>query len=289
MRKIAYAVRNVSEVFLMHEELAKKIEQMMPILNEKQLRRYLGSEAEALGHGGIAIVSRISGKSRNTIVAGIKENNMPGSNTERIRKRGGGRKPIKEKHPEITEKIERIVRDATFGNPENPLSHTTKSTRKIKRILNEQEYKIGHNVVADILDELGYSLQLNQKMLQVGDEHPDRDRQFKFINDKAKLFLSTGDPVISIDAKKKELVGNFKNNGSTYNKSKSPTKVLDHDFPLKELGKVTPYGVYDINSNEGFVNLGISKDTAEFAVESVSRWWLTLGKNTYPLSFPVNN
>jgi len=263
-------------------ELTRKIEQMMPILNEKQLRRYLGSEAQALGRGGIAIVSKISGKSRNTIVAGIKENNMPESDTERVRKSGGGRKSIKEKHPEISGKIERIVRDDTYGNPENPLSYTTKSTRKIKNILNEQQYEIGHNVVADILDELGYSLQLNQKMLQVGDEHPDRDKQFKFINDKAKLWLSTGDPVISIDAKKKELVGNFKNNGSIYNKSKNPTKVLDHDFPLKELGKVTPYGVYDNSRNEGFVNLGISKDTAEFALESVSRWWLTVGKNTYP-------
>jgi Rhodopirellula transposase. len=265
----------------MHTELAKKIEQMMPILNEKQLRRYLGSEAEALGRGGIAIVSKISGKSRNTIVAGIKENNMPESSTDRVRKSGGGRKSIKEKYPNITEVIESIVTDSTFGNPENPLIYTTKSTRKIMQILNEKEYEIGHNVVADILEELGYSLQLNQKMLQVGEEHPDRDIQFKFINEKVKLFLNSGDPVISIDAKKKELVGNFKNNGSVYNKSKNPTKVLDHDFPLKELGKVTPYGVYDINRNEGFVNLGVSKDTAEFAVESLSRWWLTVGKNTY--------
>ena len=266
----------------MHTELARKIEQMMPILNEKQQRRYLGSEAEALGRGGIALVSRISGKSKNTIVAGIKENNKAESETERIRKSGGGRKSIKTKYPEIAEEIERIVRDSTFGNPESPLVYTTKSTRKIKQALNEKEYEIGHNVVADILEELGYSLQLNQKMLQIGEEHPDRDKQFGYINNKAKLFLMSGDPVISIDAKKKELVGNFKNNGRTYNKSKNPTKVLDHDFPLKELGKVIPYGVYDINRNEGFVNLGISKDTSEFAVESISRWWLTVGKNTYP-------
>ena len=137
-------------------------------------------------------------------------------------------------------------------------------------------------MVANILEELGYSLQLNQKMLQVGEEHPDRDNQFKYINSKTKQFLESGDPVISIDAKKKELVGNFKNNGRTYNEKKSPTKVLDHDFPLKELGKVIPYGIYDVNRNEGFVNLGISKDTSEFAVESISRWWLTVGKNTYP-------
>jgi hypothetical protein len=266
----------------MYEILEKKIQKMMPLLNEKQLRRYLGSEAEVLGYGGIGIVSRISGKSRNTIVAGIKENKSGENDGGGIRKTGGGRKSIKENFPEILKVIGRIVSDSTFGNPENPLTYTTKSTRKIKQILNEQGYKIGHNVVADILEELGYSLQLNQKMLQIGEEHPDRNLQFEFINGKAKRFLKSGHPVISVDAKKKENVGNFINNGRTYRKSKNPTKVLDHDFPIKELGKVTPYGVYDINKNEGFVNLGISKDTPEFAVESISRWWLTIGKNTYP-------
>lgn len=266
----------------MDDKLEKKIRKMMPILNEKQLRQYLGSEAEALGFGGIEIVSKISGKSRNTIVAGIKENNSSDEYTERIRRSGGGRKSVKMKQPQIVDEIENIVNDTTFGNPENPLTYTTKSTRKIQQILNEKEYEIGHNVVADILEELGYSLQLNQKMLQVGDAHPDRNSQFEFINDKAKQFLKSGDPVISIDSKKKELVGNFKNNGATYNKKKKPTKVLDHDFPLKNLGKVTPYGIYDISQNEGFVNLGISKDTAEFAVESIARWWLTIGRNTYP-------
>ena len=266
----------------MYETLEKKMQQVIPLLNEKQLRRYLGSEAEALGHGGIGIVSRISGKSRNTIVAGMKENKSGAESADGIRKAGGGRKSIKEKYPEIPKMIEAIVSDSTFGNPENPLTYTTKSTRKIKQILNEKGYEIGHNVVADILEELGYSLQLNQKMLQIGEEHPDRNAQFEFINDKAKQFLMSGVPVISIDAKKKQNVGNFKNNGSTYRKSKKPTKVLDHDFPIKELGKVTPYGVYDISRNEGFVNLGISKDTPEFAIESISRWWLTIGKNTYP-------
>jgi len=266
----------------MYDVLERKIQQMMPLLDEKQLRRYLGSEAEALGHGGIAIVSRISGKARNTIVAEIRENKSGNNSAVGVRKAGGGRKSIREKHPEIPEIIESIVSDSTFGNPENPLTYTTKSTRKIKQILNDQGYEIGHNVVGDILEELGYSLQLNQKMLQIGEEHPDRNVQFEFINNKAKEFLKAGIPVISIDAKKKENLGNFINNGRIYRKSKDPVKVLDHDFPIKELGKVTPYGVYDINRNEGFVNLGISKDTAEFAVESISRWWLTLGKNTYP-------
>lgn len=268
----------------MYENLEKKIRQMMPLLNEKQLRRYLGSEAEALGHGGIAIVSRISGKARNTIVAGIKENKSGNGDTNRVRKTGGGRKAVKEKHPEIPEMIKRVVGDTTFGSPENPLSYTTKSTRKIKQLLNDQGYEIGHNVVGDILEGLGYSLQLNQKMLQIGEEHPDRNTQFEFINSKAREFLKAGLPVISIDAKKKENIGNFKNNGRVYRQGKDPIKVLDHDFPLKELGKVTPFGVYDISRNEGFVNLGISKDTPQFAVESVSRWWLTLGQNTYPES-----
>jgi len=266
----------------MYEALEKKIRQMIPLLNEKQLRRYLGSEAEVLGHGGVGIVSRISGKSRNTIVAGMKENKNKEDQIDGIRKAGGGRKSIKEKHPEIMKMIECAVSDTTFGNPENPLTYTTKSTRKIMQILNEKGYEIGHNVVADILEELGYSLQLNQKMLQIGVSHPDRNAQFEFINDKAKRFLKSGMPVISIDAKKKENVGNFINNGRMYRKSKDPAKVLDHDFPIQELGKVTPYGVYDISRNEGFVNLGLSKDTPEFAVESISRWWLTIGRNTYP-------
>jgi hypothetical protein len=267
--------------FLVYGILESKIKQMMPKLNEKQLRQYLGSEAEALGRGGIAAIARISGKPRNTIVAGIKENRS-GENTERIRRDGGGRKSIKVKYPEISKLIEEIVSDTTFGNPENPLSYTTKSTRKIKRIVNDKEYEIGYDVVGNILKELGYSLHLNQKMLQVGAEHPDRDKQFQFINSKAKRFLKAGNPVISIDAKKKENIGNFINGGRAYSKKKEPIKVLDHDFPIKELGKVIPYGIYDIGRNEGFVNLGISSDTSEFAVESISRWWLTLGKNTYP-------
>ena len=266
----------------MYDVLENKIKRMMPKLNEKQLRQYLGSEAEALGRGGIAIIARISGKSRNTIVTGIRENRSEEDTTERIRRIGGGRKSIKAKHPDIPTGIEKIVNDTTFGNPENPLSYTTKSTRKIQRILNEKEYEIGHDVIADMLKDMGYSLQLNQKMLQVGEEHPDRDEQFRFINSEAKRFLKEDVPVISIDAKKKEKVGNFVNNGKTYRKKKDPIKVLDHDFPIKELGKVTPYGIYDIGRNEGFVNLGISSDTSEFAVESISRWWLTLGKNTYP-------
>ena len=212
----------------------------------------------------------------------MKENKEGKDGVARVRKAGGGRKPITEIYPQITEEIENIVKDSTFGNPGNPLSYTTKSTRKIQRLLYEKGYAVGHDVIADILKALGYSLQLNQKMLQVGKAHPDRNSQFEFINGKAKRFFKSGSPVISIDAKKKELVGNFKNNGRAYALKRRPIKVLDHDFPLEALGKVTPYGIYDINKNAGFVNLGISKDTPEFAVESISRWWLTVGKTTYP-------
>ena len=193
----------------MYEILERKIKQMMSRLNEKQLRQYLGSEAGAIGRGGIAIISKISGKSRNTIVKGMKENHSGEDVTERIRRAGGGRKSIKEKYPDITKEIEKIVDDGTFGNPENPLSYTTKSTRKIQEILNGKGYEIGYDVVANILKELGYSLQLNQKMLQTGEEHPDRDKQFCFIKNKVKKMLKAGVPVISIDAKKKENIGNF--------------------------------------------------------------------------------
>jgi hypothetical protein len=264
------------------ETLEKKIKQMMGILNERQVRQYLGSEAEALGRGGIAAISRISGKARNTIAAGIKDNHSGDNLGKRARRVGGGRKRIRDKNPEVVREIERIVSVDTFGNPEKVLSYTTKSLRKIEGVLQEKGHNVGYDVVSDILKELGYSLQLDQKMLQTGEAHIDRDMQFRFINDKAESFMKQGEPVISVDTKKKELVGNFKNNGRAYNREKNPTKVMDHDFPLKELGKVAPYGVYDIKKNEGFVNLGTSSDTAEFAVESIMRRWQTLGKGTYP-------
>ena len=261
----------------------ERIQRILPYLNEKQRRLFLGNEAKSYGRGGVQKVHEITKVSKTTIIQGKKEIENSDPNEKRIRKPGGGRKKATEKIPKLAEEIESIVSESTYGNPENPLRYTTQSTTKIAKILeDEKEIKVSHDVVGSILEELDYSLQLNQKMLQVNEPHPDRDEQFKYINEKASSFLSAGEPVISIDAKKKESIGNFKNNGSEYRKNKDPRKVLDHDFPIKELGKVTPYGVYDIGNNEGFVNLGISKDTAEFAVESISRWWLTIGKNTYP-------
>lgn len=265
----------------MDSGLATKINTMLPLLDERQKRIFLALEANALGHGGVKLIHEISGVSQTTIIRGKKE--LSGSvDSGHIRKPGGGRKKVTQKYANIKEEIEKIVADKTYGNPENPLTWTTKSLRNLKDQLQEKGYEVNHDTVGKILKELGYSLQQNRKMLQLGESHPDRDEQFKFINQKSGEFIEQNQPVISVDTKKKELVGNFINGGAEYNKKKTPTQVLDHDFPIKELGKVAPYGVYDISRNEGFVNLGISHDTSEFAVESILRWWQTLGVNTYP-------
>jgi transposase len=262
---------------------ANRILTILPFLDERQKRLFLGVEAKALGHGGVKQIYELTGASMTTIIQGKKdlENGIdiePG----RIRKSGGGRKSAPDNYCNLKEKIKAIVEDATYGDPEKTLSWTTKSLRNIHEILLADGIEVSHVTIGGILKEMGYSLQMNQKMLQAGTPHPDRDSQFRYINKKSGEFINKGVPVISVDTKKKELVGNFKNGGAEYNKKKNPTKVLDHDFPLKELGKVAPYGIYDITRNEGFVNLGISHDTAEFAVYSILRWWQTLGKNTYP-------
>jgi len=260
-----------------------RIKTMLPLLNEKQRRIYLAAEAESMGTGGLKAVHELTGVSKTTIIKGKKEIEKGYDiDDERIRKSGGGRKLAASKYENIKEEIEKIVGNDTLGNPENVILWTTKSLRNIEKILREKGFEISHDTVGNLLKELGYSLQLNQKMLQTGVPHPDRDAQFEFINNKSGEFIKKGQPVISVDTKKKELIGNLKNSGAEYSKKKNPTKVLDHDFPIKELGKVASYGVYDISRNEGFVNLGISHDTAEFAVESILRWWQTLGKNTYP-------
>jgi transposase len=259
-----------------------QIRTMLPLLDEKQKRIYLATEAAGLGHGGVKAVHDLTGVSKTTIIRGKKELQEGDIEQSRVRKSGGGRKTIVQKYDGIKDEIDRIVGIDTCGDPERVLCWTTKSLRNIENALQEKGFDISHDTIGNLLRDMGYSLQQNQKMLQVGAPHPDRDAQFRFIGKKCAEFIRQGLPVISVDTKKKELIGNFKNNGAEYSKKKNPTKVLDHDFPLKELGKVAPYGIYDINRNEGFVNLGISHDTAEFAVESILRWWLTLGRNTYP-------
>ena len=263
-----------------------RIKTMLPLLNEKQRRFFLASEALSYGYGGITKVSEISGVSIPTIRQGINEIRT-GQSIEngRIRKAGGGRKSVEDIYPEILERICEIVVGNTYGSPDKALSWTTLSLKDIQRLLfDKYEIKVSYRTVGDLLEKLGYSKQANQKMLQVGTPNPNRNEQFEYINDKVKQFTDAGDPVISVDTKKKENLGQFKNNGQEYRKKKDPRKVLDHDFPIPELGKVSPYGIYVINSNTGFVNLGTSHDTAEFAVESISRWWETIGKNTFPNS-----
>ena len=260
----------------MDTKLSEHINQVLSWLDEDQRRKFLASEAISLGRGGIQEISAISGVHRNTIAAGIKELSNPDatpldSDTKkrRIRAKGAGRKPITVTQPGIKEALERLVDPETYGNPMNPLRWTTKSLRNLQKEIQAEGYTVGYDKVGDLLRDLGYSLHQNQKMRQVGTESPDRDAQFKHINNTAKQYMVAGDPVISIDRKKKENVGNFKNNGTEYRPKKNPIRVLDHDFPLLEPGKAAPYGVYDIASNEGFVNVGISADTAQFAVNSI--------------------
>jgi len=253
-------------------------------LNEMQRRQYAATLAKTYGYGGATIVHEITGLSLNTITAGKKElEGKKDLHAGRIRKQGGGPKYVEEKYPDIKESVKDIVDGSTYGNPEKVLSWTTESLRSIQKALVERyNIKASHVTVGAILESLDYSKQANQKMLQVGEPHPDRNTQFAFIDKKAKEFIKLGEPVISVDTKKKENIGNFKNPGQEYRPKKDPHKVLDHDFPIKELGKIAPYGVYNLNHNIGFVNVGTSRDTAEFAVESISRWWEVVGKHTFP-------
>lgn len=259
-------------------------ESMKSQLNEMQRRQYAATLAQAYGYGGATVVHEVTGVSLNTITAGKKEMVVQHENqTGRVRKEGGGRKWIEEKHPDIQKYVQGIVDSSTYGTPVKVLSWTTESLRSIQSALAERHgISASHMTIGSILESLGYSKQANQKMQQVGKPHPDRNAQFEFINAKAEAYIKAGEPVISVDTKKKENIGNFKNAGQEYRRSKDPRKVLDHDFPLKELGKIAPYGVYNLNHNVGFVNVGTSHDTAEFAVESISRWWGVVGKNTFP-------
>jgi transposase len=259
-----------------------RIMSMLPFLDERQRRVYLAAEVQGLGRGGLKKVHELTGVSKTTIIKGSKELSGGGAEPGRVRRSGGGRKAATEKHTGIEAEIEAMLDGGTAGSPERVLLWTTKSLRNIAGALKEKGYDISHDTVGNILRSMGYSLQQNQKMLQLGEPHPDRGAQFEHISGKCAEFIAVGLPVISVDTKKKELVGNFKNGGAEWRPGKSPVKVLDHDFPIAELGKVAPYGVYDISRNEGFVNLGLSHDTAEFAVASIMRWWLTIGANAYP-------
>jgi len=252
-----------------------------PVLKENDRRLFYGIVADNLGFGGTSFVAEVTGSSRNTVASGIDDIDKPRDG--RIRKKGGGRKSAAEKNCELLEKVEDTVRESTYGNPMDPLTWTTLSLREISEELKKRYgIDVSHTTVGTLLEMLGYSKQKNQKMLQVGKEHPDRDKQFRHINDTASEFLEKGLPVISVDTKKKELLGGFSNPGSEYRRIGDPRKTLDHDFEIKELGKVVPYGVYVVNNNTGFVNLGTDNDTAEFASESILQWWQHIGSETFP-------
>lgn len=267
------------------DSVLKAIYAVMPqYLNERQKRLLSGCLAEGYGYGGIKAICEVSGMDAKTVRAGVQEINGKSTEIEGsdyIRRKGAGRPGIEKKYPDIKERVQEILDTNTYGDPERVLTWTNLSLRGIvDELLSRFNIKTNKNVIANIMEELGYSRQVNQKMEQVGSQHKDRDSQFRYINDKAKSFIENGDPVISVDTKKKELIGNFKNSGSEYRPVKSPRKVLDHDFPL-EGGKVAPYGVYLLNNNEGFVNLGTDHDTSAFAVESIRRWWNIVGRNTF--------
>jgi len=268
----------------MKEEAAikRRFELISGELNERTRRLLAASEALAIGWGGISVVSRATGLSRKAISQGIKELQGEERATEgRIRRKGGGRKTTVSKDPRLKEELERLVEPVTRGDPESPLRWTSKSVRKLAKELTKLGHQVSHQLVSELLHALGYSLQANRKTHE-GGGHQDRDAQFEHINAQAEAFLAAEDPVISVDAKKKELVGDFKNPGREWHQQGKPEQVRVYDFPIKGVGRVTPYGVYDLGQNAGWVNVGIDHDTAAFAVESIRRWWNAVGKSQYP-------
>lgn len=263
------------------QKIAEKLAIVLPHLNEKQRRLLIAAEARTLGWGGISQVAKATGVSRVTIHKALTEIEDKKIIAERIRKPGGGRKDIMEYYPNILEKLEALVDPVTRGDPRSPLRWTCKSTRQLSQELGRKGYAISNVTVADLLHRLDYSLQANAKTLE-GASHPDRNAQFQYINSRVKEFLRRQQPVISVDTKKKELVGNFKNGGNEWQPKGEPEKVEIHDFASPEFPKVIPYGVYDIGKNMGWINVGTDHDTASFAVASIRRWWFGMGREIYP-------
>ena len=266
--------------------LQKKFMAILPHLNEQTARLYLGSEAQSLGRGGKQRVARLAGVSRVRIDKGIFELTLGQEEeraeaTKKIRKPGGGRKQHKETQQGLLEALEAIVNPYTRGDPMKALLWTSKSLRNIEKALKENGYTVSYVTIGELLKSLGYSLQANRKTHEGGDV-PDRNEQFEYINETALSFMSDNEPVISVDCKKKELIGNFKNTGRDWFLQGSAPEVNVYDFMDKELGKAVPYGVYDLAQNQGWVSVGISKDTAEFAVNTVKTWWQQMGQEQYP-------
>lgn len=271
-------------------QLKEKFDSVLPFLNEKQKRIILAAESKYLGRGGITQVSLASGITRATIHNGINEfKNKPIAeiiDNKRIRKEGAGRKSILEKDPTLFQDLDALISPLTRGDPMNPLRWCCKSLRSISDTLQLKGHKVSYRVVGEILKGNGYSLQSNRKT-EEGGKHPDRNEQFNHINERAKEYIANNQPVISVDCKKKENIGNFKNNGKEWEPEGEPQKVKVYDFVDKELGKASPYGVYDLKNNEAWVNVGISSDTAQFAVESIRTWWYNMGKERYPSAYSL--
>jgi hypothetical protein len=267
-----------------HEAIVRtKFLALRPVMDERLTRLWAGAEADGLGDGGIAIVERATGLSRTTIRAGRDElrAGVSADDVVAVRRAGSGRPRLEDTTPEIVEVLETLVDPVTRGDPESPLRWTSKSTRKLAAELSAQGYPVSPQKVGQLLNASGYSLQATQKTIE-GTAHPDRDEQFGFINDLVDAFQGRGAPVISVDTKKKELIGAFANGGREWQPSAELVRVRVHDFVDPTLGKAIPYGVYDLAQNTGWVSVGIDHDTPAFAVESIARWWRYMGKQTYP-------
>lgn len=267
------------------QAIKEKYQRLSPFLNERTRRLWSAVEAQTLGHGGVRLIAQATGQSRTTITQGMKELQTEkfSEPPEHIRKAGGGRKGAREKFPEIEQALLELLEPTVRGEPDSPLLWTTDSLRKLAAALKAQGYPVSHTLVGHILRDMGFSLQANRKTDE-GKSHPDRDAQFRYIHQKVLSFQETGSPVISVDAKKKELVGNYKNAGAEWQEQKCPVQVKVYDFLSEAQGKAVPYGVYDIIQNQGWVNVGIDKDTAEFAVQTIRNWWHQMGRELYPAS-----
>ena len=262
-------------------ELTAKFRAIWPHLDERTRRLTAASEAKALGYGGVTLVHRACGLSRKAIRKGIQEMEAGVRLEGRIRRPGGGRKAITESDPKLVDRLEAIIEEQTRGDPESPLRWTCKSTRAIADALTRRKHPVSHTKVAQILHYEGYSLQGNRKT-EEGEDHPARDAQFRHINAAVKQSLKQGWPVISVDTKKKELIGNYYNGGQQWLPAKQPRQVLGHDSPQPDVPRAYPYGIYDIGRNTGFVNVGTDHDTGAFAVASIRGWWRQEGKRLYP-------
>lgn len=255
-------------------------------LNEKLRRLFAANEAKVFGHGGITLAQKATGVARNSIKLGLKElsnkeKDAASSPPARIRKVGGGRKASVKKDKKLRTALENLVESTTLGDPESPLRWTCKSLRQLELELRSQKFSVSHTSVGNLLKEMGYSLQGNQKALE-GSKHPDRNAQFEFINSRTEEAMRDGQPVISVDTKKKELVGCYKNGGKELRPKGKPEQVKVYDFVDKELGRANPYGVYDIADNSAWVSVGTDRDTATFAVSTIRRWWFSMGRDLYP-------